>query len=101
MRLFYYDSNLDKQYLSKDGQSTIGLVNYTTGSIELNNLNIVGLEGQIFELVIKPESNDVISIRNQVLTIPDDKIIVNVIIDKIASGDSAGNANYVFTTSRS
>jgi len=101
MRLFYYDSNLDKQYLSKNGQSTIGLINYTTGSIELNNLNIVGLEGLIFELVIKPESNDVISIRNQVLTIPDDKIKVNVIVDKIASGNPAGNANYVFTTSRS
>jgi hypothetical protein len=101
MRLFYYDSNLDKQYLSKNGQSTIGFINYTTGSIELNNLNVIGLEGQIFELVIKPESNDVISVRNQLLKMPDDKITVNIIVDKIASGDAAGNANYVFTTSRS
>jgi hypothetical protein len=101
MRLFYYDTDLTKKYLSKNGQTSIGDVNYTTGSIQLNNLTIVGLEGQIFELVIKPKSNDVISVRNQVLKMSDDKITVNVVIDKIASGDSAGNANYVFTTSRS
>jgi hypothetical protein len=101
MRLFYYDTDLTKKYLSKNGQTSIGNVNYTTGSIQLNNLTIVGLEGQIFELVVKPESNDVISVRNQVLKMSDDKITVNVVIDKIASGDSAGNANYVFTTSRS
>ena len=95
MRLFYYDVNLDKQYLA-----TVGTINYATGSIELNNLNVIGLNSEVAELIIKSQSNDVISIRNQLVRIPDDKITVNVVVDRISSGDAAGNSNYIFTTSR-
>jgi hypothetical protein len=95
MRLFRYDVNLDKEYLL-----TVGTINYTTGSIELNNLNIIGLDGEQAELIIKPQSNDVISIRNQLVRIPDELITVNVVVDRISSGDAVGNSNYIFTTSR-
>jgi hypothetical protein len=95
IRLFRYDVNLDKEYLTN-----IGTINYPKGSIELNNLNIIGLDGEIIKLIIKPQSNDVISIRNQLVRIPDELISVNVVVDKISSGDAAGNSNYIFTTSR-
>jgi hypothetical protein len=95
IRLFRYDVNLNKEYLTN-----IGTINYPKGSIELNNLNIIGLDGEIIKLIIKPQSNDVISIRNQLVRIPDELISVNVVVDKISSGDAAGNSNYIFTTSR-
>jgi hypothetical protein len=95
IRLFRYDLNLDKEYLI-----TVGTINYPAGSIELNNLNVIGLDGEQAELIIKPQSNDVISIRNQLVRIPDELISVNVVVDKISSGDAAGNSNYIFTTSR-
>ena len=95
MKLFYYDVNLDKQYLT-----SIGTINYKTGSISLNNLNIIGLDSPAFELIIKPQSNDVISIRNQLVRIPDETITINVVVDKISTGDAGGNSNYIFTTSR-
>jgi hypothetical protein len=41
-----------------------------------------------------------VSIRNQLVTIPELTTTVNVIVDKVSSGDAAGNANYIFTTSR-
>jgi hypothetical protein len=95
MRLFRYDVNLDKEYLL-----TVGTINYPKGSIELNNLNVIGLDGEQAELIIKPQSNDVISIRNQLVRIPDDLINITVVVDRISSGDAAGNSNYIFTTSR-
>ncbi len=95
MRLFRYDLNLNKEYLIN-----VGTINYKTGSIELNNLNVIGLDGPVAELIIKPQSNDVISIRNQLVRIPEETITINVIVDRISSGDAAGNSNYIFTTSR-
>ena len=53
-----------------------------------------------FDLIIKPQSNDVVSIRNQLVQIRDEDIYVNVVADKVALGDQAGNSNYVFTSSR-
>ena len=97
IRLYFIDSDLNKQYLP----DAIGTVNYPKGSIELNNLNIVGIDSEVLMFIVKPESNDVISVRNQIVRITDEFINVNVIVDKVASGDSAGNANYIFSSSRS
>lgn len=97
MRLYYIDGNLDKQYLP----SSIGTVNYKNGSIQLNNLNIIGIDSENMVLIIKAESNDVISVRNQIVRIPDELVNVNIVVDKVASGDAAGNSNYIFTSSRS
>ena len=45
----------------------IGYVDYSLGIIEITKLNIASLEGSKFELVIKPQSNDIISIQNQII----------------------------------
>ena len=95
-RIYYIDVDLNKQYLP----NTIGEIIYSTGTININGLNITGISDNVFEFIIKPQSNDIVSIRNQLVTIPELTTTVNVIVDKVSSGDAAGNANYIFTTSR-
>ena len=97
LRMYYIDNNV-KTYVR-----TFGTINYDTGSITMNELQISGLDltdSPVFELIVKPQSNDVVSIRNQLVQIPPENVIVNVIADKVAMGDQAGNSNYIFTSSR-
>lgn len=94
-RIFTLDSNSNKQYLG-----TIGEINYSSGSIKINNFNIIGIDSNSFKFIIKPQSNDVVSVRNQLVRILPNLVTVQVIPDKIAAGDAAGNSNYIFTPSR-
>ena len=97
LRMYYLENGI-KNYVKDFGE-----VNYDTGYVKLNEITISGLDltqSPVFELIVKPQSNDVVSIRNQLVQIPDANIIVNVIADKVAMGDQAGNSNYVFTSSR-
>ena len=48
---------------------TIGTVDYATGFIKIQNLNITALTTSIFEIVIKPQSNDVVSAFHQIARI--------------------------------
>lgn len=79
---------------------TLGSINYNTGIFSINDVNIVGIDGAEFKFIIKTQSNDVASIRNQLISIPTEMITVNIIADKVASGDSSGNTNYIFSSSR-
>ncbi len=97
LRMYYYVGDI-KTYFR-----TFGTVDYSTGTITMNELEITGIDqsqSDIFELIIKPQSNDVVSIRNQLVTIPDNNINVSVILDQVSVGDPAGGANYQFTSSR-
>jgi hypothetical protein len=97
LRLWYYNNDI-KTYLR-----TFGSVDYPNGIIRLTELEIVGIDltdSPILELMIKPQSNDVVSIRNQLVTIPDNNITVNVVLDKVSVGDPGGGTNYIFTSSR-
>ena len=97
LRMYYFNNDV-KTYVRD-----FGTVNYETGTVQMDELNIVGIDTtqhSTFELIIKPQSNDVVSIRNQLVTIPDENIFVNVIVDSAAIGDRAACANYVFTSSR-
>jgi len=97
LRLWYYSSDI-KTYLR-----TFGSVDYPNGIIKLTELEIVGIDltdSPVLELMIKPQSNDVVSIRNQLVTIPDNNITVNVVLDKVSVGDPGGGTNYIFTSSR-
>ena len=94
-RMFYYDADLVKQYVRN-----IGTIDYATGTMTIEGLNIYGIADTNFEFIIKPQSNDVVSVRNQLVQIPSDTINVNVVVDKISIGGTAGNADYTFTSSR-
>lgn len=96
-RMYYIENDI-KTYVRDFGE-----IQYDTGYMKLNELTISGIdteESPTFDLIIKPQSNDVVSIRNQLVQIRDEDIYVNVIADKVALGDQAGNSNYVFTSSR-
>ena len=87
LRLFRY-FNKQKVVLK-----TIGTVNYETGDILITNLAITGLTSADLRLIIKPQSNDVASVHNQIVLIPTELITVSAVVDKDAD-------NYKFTSSR-
>lgn len=96
LKMFYYNIDI-KTYLK-----TFGSIDYQTGTVSMPELEITGIDqvSGIFELIIKPQSNDVVSVRNQLVTIPDEYITVSMVLDKVSIGDPAGGANYQFTSSR-
>lgn len=95
--VMYYKSGVDDIVVN----TSMGSVNYTTGIISIKGLNITSLASNAFELIVKPQSNDVVSIRNQIARISLDLVNVNVLVDPISSGSARGGNAYVFTSSRS
>lgn len=72
---------------------TCGTVQYDTGVMTIDNLNITGLADSIFELVVKGQSNDVVSTQNQFVKIDPAMITVNALVD-------TPYKTYQFTSSR-
>jgi hypothetical protein len=97
IRLFYFVGAGVKRYTN----TNLGIVNYTTGVITINDINITSATNNEVTVTIKPKSNDVVSVRSQLALIAEDEISVNAIVDKIASGETSGGTNYIFTSSRS
>ena len=97
IRMYYLTPGNEKVY----NTTSVGTVNYTTGVIELNNLSISSgnAQGKLV-LFIEPSSYDVVSVRNQLTNIREQDIIVNVIADRVASGESASGNEYIHTGSR-
>ena len=87
IRTFYYSQGV-KIYLK-----TIGSVQYSKGLIILENLVITGLEGPDFKFIIKPQSNDVVSLRNEIVNIPTELVTVTPVVNNVAD-------KYSFTSSR-
>lgn len=97
LRLYYLTASNAKVYTP----NYIGTVDYTTGKIQLDSINISS--GNSFGKIVftaEPNSYDVISVRNQLSFIREQDIIVNVIADKIASGESSSGKDFIFTSSR-
>lgn len=106
---FYMPDSLSVYYVKDDGIGnlvlyykysgtdfvieTIGSVNYTSGYITINHLTITSLESNTFEIFIKPASNDVASVKHQVVRILPEHIKVTVLEDTNAT-------SYIFTPSR-
>ena len=87
LRLFYFLDNV------KTFVKYVGTVNYSSGLITINNLTITGTETGTFKLVIKPQSNDVTSARNQIVMIDETLINIKPILNTAAD-------RYTFTSSR-
>lgn len=116
---FYIDSSNTVYYLDDDGAGNIrvysriastgekvikypkiGTVNYDTGYIYITGLRITNLFEPNFYFIIKTQSYDVVSVRNQIVNIPSERITVNVIEDATSTGSYRAGTNYTFTTSR-
>ena len=88
LRMFYY-VGAKREYLP----GSVGTVNYSTGYVNITNVTITGLVDPEFKLIFKPQSNDVASARNQIVTIPSVLLTITAIQDSTAD-------NYTFTSSR-
>ena len=81
----------------------IGIINYETGRITLDPINIVSGKTkdnvQIMEISVSPESNDVIGLQDLYLRL--DSSIVDTIVDEISSGIDPSGSNYTISTSYS
>ena len=81
----------------------IGIINYETGRITLDPINIVSGKTkdnvQILEISVTPESNDIIGLQDLYLQL--DSSIVDTVVDEISSGIDPSGSNYTVTTSYS
>ena len=91
---------IDNRHSHDIAHPTIGTVNYKTGYIKIQNLNITALTESEFNLIIKPQSNDVVSAFHQIARIAPERMKVTAILDTTSNGDLRGGQNYVFTSSR-
>ena len=85
--------------------STAGSINYTTGEIIINSVNITsisevdGAASSIIRLTVTPNSLDIIPVRNQILNI--DFVNTSIVgsVDTIAIGDSSAGSTETTTSS--
>ena len=85
--------------------NTQGTINYTTGQITLNSLNIAsisnirGSASTVVELTVKPNSNDVVPVRNQILEIDTANSSITVTADSFVGGSADAGVGYTTTSS--
>ena len=116
---FYLSGNTNIQYIDDDGNGLIrtfyllggttktvtnasaGTINYTTGKIVLTSLNITGTiasSGNL-DITLKPDSNDVIPVRNQIVEIDTVGSSTTAEIDVFATGEATAGVGYTTKSS--
>jgi hypothetical protein len=82
-----------------------GTINYSTGQITLNSLNITTIENirgetsSVIELIVKSNSNDIIPVRDQVIEIDVANSLITVEPDTFLGGSSDAGIGYSTATS--
>ena len=100
VRTYYLVSGV-KTYIN----STQGTINYTTGAITLNSLNITsisnirGAASTVIELTVTPASNDVIPVRDQIIDIDIANSSITVEADTFVGGSSEAGIGYTSSSS--
>ena len=85
--------------------STQGTIDYSTGKVEINSLNVSNIENvrgvasTVIEVTVKPNSNDIVPIRNQVLDIDVANSSVTVEADTLVGGSANAGIGYTTTSS--
>lgn len=88
LRLFYYNFSGQKIIIRN-----VGTIDYSTGLISIVGLNVTSIIGNTWSLIIKPQSNDVVSKQNHFVQIDPTLLTINPIVDYPTK-------NYTFTSSR-
>ena len=97
----YYLSGTTRIYTS----STYGTIDYATGQIVLTSANITsisnvdGAASTRIRVFATPDSNDVVPVRNQVLSIDTANSSITGDVDTIESGSSQAGTTYTTTSS--
>ena len=82
-----------------------GSIDYSSGLVEVNSLNVSNIENirgaasTVIEITVKPNSNDIVPIRNQVLEIDVANSSVTVEADTLVGGSANAGIGYTTTTS--
>lgn len=106
---YYFDENgsgnLRRYYLDGStrvySDSTAGTIDYTSGKITVNAINIlstVNVDNTV-DFTVIPNSNDVVATRGKLIDIDANNISVSGELDTIASGDSSAGVGYNSTSS--
>jgi len=100
VRLYYLASGI-RTYIN----NTQGTINYTTGQITLNSLNIAsisnirGASSTVVELTVQPNSNDVVPVRDQIVEIDVANSSISVTADTFVGGSAEAGVGYTPTAS--
>ena len=100
VRLYYISSGV-KNYLN----STQGTINYSTGAITLNSMNIVsisnidGAASTVIKLTVVPSSNDVVPVRDQIVEMDIANSRITVTADSFVGGSAEAGVGYTTTSS--
>ena len=84
---------------------TQGTIDYSTGQITLNSLNIAsisnirGATSTVVELMVTPNSNDVVPVRDQIVEIDIANSTINVTADSFVGGSADAGVGYTTTSS--
>ena len=103
VRMYYIVDGTTKTYQD----STAGTIDYVNGQVVLTSLNITeisnvdGVASTKIRLIVKPESNDIIAVRNQVLEIDLSNSVISASVDTIATGSSSAGVGVSTTSSYS
>ena len=85
--------------------NTAGTIDYTTGEIKINSINITSIENvdgaasTIIRLTVIPDSTDIVPVRNQILEIDFVNTTINGTVDTTAVGDTSAGATETTTSS--
>ena len=116
---FYLSGNTNEQFIDDDGSgnirtfyllggttktitnATAGTINYTTGIVVLTSLNITSTTNtnSTIDVTIKPDSNDVIPVRQQVIEIDTVATTVTAEVDEFAAGSATAGVGYSTSSS--
>ncbi len=116
---FYLLGSNEVQYIDDDGNGVIrtfyllggttktitnasaGTINYNTGQVVLTSFNITGITSSSgkLDVTLKPDSNDVIPVRNQVIEIDTVNGTTTAEVDTFATGTSTAGVGYTTNSS--
>jgi hypothetical protein len=81
-------------------KNNAGVVDYTKGEILLDTVNITStVSPNGIEVQAVPESNDVIALKDIYLDLSIENLVVNMVEDKITSGENTSATEYIVTSS--
>jgi hypothetical protein len=116
---FYLSGNTNEQFIDDDGNGNIrtfyllggttktitnaeaGSINYNTGEVVLTSFNVTSVtnaDGTI-DVTVKPDSNDIIPVRQQVIEIDTVATTVAAEVDDFATGSSTAGVGYSTSSS--
>jgi hypothetical protein len=85
-------------------KKNIGYVDYIKGEIRLNPINIISTEVKtgnvdVIQISVIPFSNDVIGLQDLYLQLDMKNVNINMISDRISSGNDISGSNYIVSSS--